>query len=59
MTGSSITIGWRRQREQARRAVTLCAWDHDAMDRFNELSRLIAQYEAPAPVLRLLKGGAD
>ena len=58
MTGSSTVIRWRRQREEARRAVTLCAWDWEAMDRFNELSALIEADKAEAPVLRLLRGGA-
>lgn len=53
-TGDAYLIRWQRERETMQRRIHRCAWDTEAIDRHNELSRLIGQAKQPATVISLL-----
>lgn len=40
-TGSSSTIRWRREQKELQRLIHINALNHAAIDRYNELSRLL------------------
>lgn len=55
MTGDTMLIGWQRKWAAMEWRIRHNATDTAAIDRYDELSRLIATRKRPAPVLRLVK----